>query len=72
MTKQSGLAQTLTLNVGDAPKAQAGQGGPQALTCPFGTSQTPDTRGLRHPWTRKLAEQSQNVYENKGSRRENM
>jgi len=45
--KQSGLAQTLLLNVCDAPKAQAGQ--IVALTCPFGTSQTPDFRGLRHP-----------------------
>jgi hypothetical protein len=64
--KQSGLAQTLPLNVCDAPVAQALQVMPLVLTCPFGTSQTPDTRGLRHPWTWKLAEQSENVYENKG------
>jgi len=66
--KQSGLAQTLPLNVCDAPKAQAGEVVPLALTCPFGTSQTPDTKGLRHPWTQKTAEQSENVYENKQSR----
>jgi len=64
--KQAGLAQTLPLNVCDAPEAQALQVMPLVLTCPFGTSQTPDPRGLRHPWIRKLPEQSQNVYENKG------
>ncbi len=36
-----GLAQTLPLNVCDAPKAHFGQIVPLALTCPFGTSQTP-------------------------------
>jgi len=30
-------------------KAQFGQVVLLALTCPFGTSQTPDIRGLRHP-----------------------
>jgi hypothetical protein len=35
------LAQTLPLNVCDAPKAQVGQIVPLGLTCPFGTSQTP-------------------------------
>ena len=44
-----GLAQTLPLNVCDAPKAQFGQIVLLGLTCPFGTSQTPDVRGLRHP-----------------------
>ena len=60
----------MLLNVCDAPKAQAGQVEPLVLTCPFGTSQTPDIRGLRHPSTRKLAEQSENVYENKGREQE--
>jgi hypothetical protein len=36
-----GLAQTLLLNVGDAPKAQFGQLVPLVLACPSGTSQTP-------------------------------
>ncbi len=36
-----GLAQTLFLNVCDAPKAQVGQIVPLGRTCPFGTSQTP-------------------------------
>jgi hypothetical protein len=36
-----GLAQTLPLNVCDAPKAQFGQIVPYGLTCPFGTPQTP-------------------------------
>jgi hypothetical protein len=40
-TKDRGLAQTLLLNVCDAPKAQVRQIVPLALTCPFGTSQTP-------------------------------
>jgi hypothetical protein len=40
-TKDRGLAQTLLLNVCDAPKTQFGQIMPNALTCPFGTSQTP-------------------------------
>jgi hypothetical protein len=35
------LAQTLLLNVCDAPKAQVGEIVPLAPTCPFGTSQTP-------------------------------
>jgi hypothetical protein len=35
------LAQTLLLNVCDVPKAQFGQIVALALTCPFGTSQTP-------------------------------
>jgi len=35
------LAQTLPLNVCDASQAQFGQIVPIALTCPFGTSQTP-------------------------------
>jgi len=35
------LAQRLLLNVCDAPKAQVGQIAPLAITCPFGTSQTP-------------------------------
>ncbi len=39
--KSCGLAQTLLLNVCDAPKAQFGQIVPLALACPFGTSQTP-------------------------------
>ena len=52
----------------DAPEAQACQVVPSVLTCPFRTSQTPDIRGLRHPSTRKLWEQSENVYENKQSR----
>ena len=47
--KQSGLARTLLLNVCDAPGAQAGQALVLDLACPFGTSQTPDFRGLRHP-----------------------
>jgi hypothetical protein len=37
-----GLAQTLPLNVCDAPQAQFGQIVPLGLTCPFGTSQTPE------------------------------
>jgi hypothetical protein len=37
-----GLAQTLFLNVCDAPKAQFGQIVPLALICPSGTSQTPN------------------------------
>ena len=40
--KVRGLAQTLLLNVCDAPKAQVGQIVRLALTCPFGTSQTPE------------------------------
>jgi hypothetical protein len=36
-----GLAQTLCPNVCDAPTAQFGRIAPLALTCPFGTSQTP-------------------------------
>ncbi len=40
-SKSRWLAQTLYLNVCDAPEAQFGQSGPPALTCPFGTSQTP-------------------------------
>jgi hypothetical protein len=67
MTNSQRLAQTLPLNVCDAPKAQACQVVALVLTCPFGTSQTPDVRVLRQPWTWKLAEQSENVYENKGS-----
>jgi hypothetical protein len=67
MTSSQRLAQTLPLNVCDAPKAQACQVVVLVLTCPFGTSQTPDVRGLRQPWTWKLAEQSENVYEKKGS-----
>jgi hypothetical protein len=35
------LAQTLLLNVCDAPKAQFAQIVPPVLSCPFGTSQTP-------------------------------
>jgi hypothetical protein len=66
MTKSQRLAQTLLLNVCDAPKAQACQVVPLVLACPFGTSQTSDIRGLRHPPTRKSPEQSENVYENKG------
>jgi hypothetical protein len=66
MTNSQRLAQTLPLNVCDAPKAQARQVAPLILTCPFGTSQTPDIRGLRHPSTRGSPEQSENVYENKG------
>jgi hypothetical protein len=68
MTKSHRLAQTLPLNVCDAPEAQACQVVPLVLTCPFGTSETPDIRGLRHPSTRKLTEQSENVYENNQSR----
>jgi hypothetical protein len=45
-----GLAQTLSLNVCDAPKAHAGQIA-RWPECPFGTSQTPNVRGLRHPPT---------------------
>jgi hypothetical protein len=56
----------IAVDICDAPEAQAGEVVPLVLTCPFGTSQTPDTPGLRHPWTRKPAEQSENVYENKG------
>jgi hypothetical protein len=37
---QGGLAQTLPLNVCDAPKAQVGQIALPAQACPFGTSQT--------------------------------
>jgi hypothetical protein len=65
--KSHGAAQALLLNVCDAPKAQVGQVVLLVLTCPFGTSQTPDLRGLRHPSTRKPGEQSENVYENKGT-----
>jgi hypothetical protein len=36
-----GLAQTLLLNVCDAPKAQFGQLVPLATTCPSWTSETP-------------------------------
>jgi hypothetical protein len=36
-----GLAQTLLLNVCDAPKAQVGQIAPRVPTCLFETSQTP-------------------------------
>jgi len=49
MTKSQRLAQTLLLNVCDAPKAQAGWIELLAFTCPFGTSQTPNFGGLRHP-----------------------
>jgi hypothetical protein len=63
MTNSQGLAQTLPLNVCDAPEAQAVL---LVLTCPSGTSQTPDPRGLRHPPTPELHERSGNVYENKG------
>ncbi len=66
-TKDRGLAQTLLWNVCDAPKAQFGQFMTIALTCLFGTSQTPQIGGLRQPGLPKLAEQSENVYENKGS-----
>ncbi len=38
--KKSWLAQTLRVNVCDAPKAQFGQIVPLALACPFGSSQT--------------------------------
>jgi len=44
-----------------------------APICPFGRSQTPYSGGLRHPWEstdfggRESGEQSENVYENKGS-----
>ena len=67
-----GLAQKLLLNVCSAPKAQFGHIVRQALTCPFGTPQTPHSRGLRQPrlaWLRAAfrREQSENVYENKGS-----
>jgi hypothetical protein len=48
-TKERGLAQTLLLNVCDAPKAQFGQTMRHALACPFGTSQTPQFWGLRQP-----------------------
>jgi len=44
-----GVAQTMLLNVCDAPQAQFGQIAPLALACPFGTSQTPHTGGLRRP-----------------------
>ena len=71
-TKDRGLAQTLLLNVCDAPKAQFRQIVPLALTCPFGTSQTPqDGACANRNWRAKYrisTEQSQNVYENKGSR----
>jgi hypothetical protein len=48
-TKDHGLAQTLLLNVCDAQEAQFGQIMSHALTCPFGTSQAPQFRGLRQP-----------------------
>jgi hypothetical protein len=69
-TKDRGLAQTLPLNVCDAPKAHVGQFVTIALTCPFGTSQTPQigvcpSRNWRAE-NRISTEQSQNVYENKG------
>jgi hypothetical protein len=64
------LAQTLPLNVCDAPEAQFG---PSAwLTPNLSLQDIADAtlRGLRHPAgslaQRKSAEQSQNVYENKG------
>ena len=34
-----------------AEGAEAGQNVPIVSTCPFGTSQTSDLRGLRHPST---------------------
>jgi hypothetical protein len=48
-TKDRGLAQTLLLNVCDPPKAQFDQYMMIAVTCPFGTSQTPQIGGLRQP-----------------------
>jgi hypothetical protein len=41
MDLAGGLARTLLLNTCHAPKGQFGQVVPLALTCPFGTSQTP-------------------------------
>ena len=65
-----GLAQTLLLNVHDAPKAQARQFVPLVLACPFGTSQTPNIKGPRHLSTPELSERTGNVYENKGTARQ--
>jgi hypothetical protein len=48
-TKDRGLGQTLLLDFCDAPESQVGQIMPHALTCPFGTSQTPQVRGPRQP-----------------------
>ena len=40
-----GPAQTLLLNVCDAPKAQFSQVVPLTLTCPFGRHRSPHTSG---------------------------
>jgi len=45
-------------------RRRVGQIAPSSPTCPFGRSQTPQGGGLRQPG---VGEQSQNVYENKGS-----
>jgi hypothetical protein len=68
--KGTGWRRHCFLNVCDAPKAQVGQFMTIALTCPFGTSQTPQvgvcaSRNWRAE-NRISTEQSENVYENKG------
>ena len=65
-TKDRGLERTLHLNVGDAPESQVGQIVPLGLISPFGTSEILQIGRLRQSELSKLAERSQNVYENKG------
>jgi hypothetical protein len=67
MAKQSGLAQTLPLNVCDAPKAQAGQVAPAGLHPSLRDIADPRHQGSKPSVDSKTAEQSENVYENKGS-----
>jgi hypothetical protein len=52
------MAQTLLLNVCDAPKAQFSWVGPEILTCPFGTSQTPNFGVCASPRTARLIAES--------------
>ena len=61
------LAQTLVLNVCDAPKARVGEIVQLAPTCRLETSQIPHVGVCAIP--RESTEQSENVYENKGSLR---
>jgi hypothetical protein len=66
MTKSQGLAETLTLNVCDAPKAQAWSGWAWWPWLSLRDIADPRHQGSAPSVASKLAEQSENVYENKG------
>jgi hypothetical protein len=62
-----GLAQTLPFNVCDAPKAQFGHIVPLVLGLSLRDSADPTNQGSAPAAVSEIAEQSENVYENKGS-----